>query len=153
MFFFIVTRRPPRSTLFPYTTLFRSDFCDGRHISPAPHAVWLRANATAKCLMLSPCSSADCVRLGSARWYRSEYAGLARLNRSCSHPAPLVRLHGKLRFEAPRVLAPGRSPPLPARLRPSRCWCEFALALPLPERVALDGRRFRSAISEKRIRR
>src|SRR5437763_13227041 len=25
MFFFLMTRRPPRSTLFPYTTLFRSD--------------------------------------------------------------------------------------------------------------------------------
>src|SRR5438876_10835832 len=25
MFFFFLTRRPPRSTLFPYTTLFRSD--------------------------------------------------------------------------------------------------------------------------------
>src|SRR5688572_31049416 len=24
MFFFLMTRRPPRSTLFPYTTLFRS---------------------------------------------------------------------------------------------------------------------------------
>src|SRR5436853_5022809 len=24
MFFFVMTRRPPRSTLFPYTTLFRS---------------------------------------------------------------------------------------------------------------------------------
>src|SRR5690349_23164896 len=24
MFFFLLTRRPPRSTLFPYTTLFRS---------------------------------------------------------------------------------------------------------------------------------
>src|SRR3712207_7513847 len=36
MFFFLMIRRPPRSTLFPYTTLFRSDgaiyalmkFCD-----------------------------------------------------------------------------------------------------------------------------
>src|SRR6266542_6593313 len=30
LFFFIMPRRPPRSTLFPYTTLFRSwlaDFC------------------------------------------------------------------------------------------------------------------------------
>src|SRR2546422_5368840 len=26
MFFFLMIRRPPRSTLFPYTTLFRSDF-------------------------------------------------------------------------------------------------------------------------------
>src|SRR5438067_6428881 len=25
MFFFLIIRRPPRSTLFPYTTLFRSD--------------------------------------------------------------------------------------------------------------------------------
>src|ERR1039458_10890219 len=26
VFFFLMIRRPPRSTLFPYTTLFRSDF-------------------------------------------------------------------------------------------------------------------------------
>src|SRR2546425_8321828 len=26
MFFFLMIRRPPRSTLFPYTTLFRSQF-------------------------------------------------------------------------------------------------------------------------------
>src|SRR5947208_10372728 len=28
-FFFYMVRRPPRSTLFPYTTLFRSDLNDG----------------------------------------------------------------------------------------------------------------------------
>src|SRR5256885_5002462 len=36
-FFFLMIRRPPRSTLFPYTTLFRSRFdglCLG--MSPAP---------------------------------------------------------------------------------------------------------------------
>src|SRR5690242_20856983 len=27
-FFFLMIRRPPRSTLFPYTTLFRSSNCD-----------------------------------------------------------------------------------------------------------------------------
>src|SRR5690348_18477331 len=27
LFFFLMVRRPPRSTLFPYTTLFRSAFC------------------------------------------------------------------------------------------------------------------------------
>src|SRR2546430_7313427 len=27
-FFFLMIRRPPRSTLFPYTTLFRSNGCD-----------------------------------------------------------------------------------------------------------------------------
>src|SRR2546430_8785986 len=30
-FFFLMIRRPPRSTLFPYTTLFRSDF--SRHVA------------------------------------------------------------------------------------------------------------------------
>src|SRR5207253_9591033 len=30
-FFFLMTRRPPRSTLFPYTTLFRSEEIE-RHI-------------------------------------------------------------------------------------------------------------------------
>src|SRR2546426_4911370 len=28
-FFFLMIRRPPRSTLFPYTTLFRSHLCRG----------------------------------------------------------------------------------------------------------------------------
>src|SRR3712207_7368103 len=34
LFFFLMIRRPPRSTLFPYTTLFRSDdgqSLDARH--------------------------------------------------------------------------------------------------------------------------
>src|SRR5437667_2793705 len=30
LFFFLMIRRPPRSTLFPYTTLFRSALLDGR---------------------------------------------------------------------------------------------------------------------------
>src|SRR2546429_9546272 len=33
-FFFLMIRRPPRSTLFPYTTLFRSDLPHfGQHVS------------------------------------------------------------------------------------------------------------------------
>src|SRR3712207_7820630 len=31
MFFFLMIRRPPRSTLFPYTTLFRSRWLPRRH--------------------------------------------------------------------------------------------------------------------------
>src|SRR5690348_17545939 len=31
VFFFLMIRRPPRSTLFPYTTLFRSDCRRRRH--------------------------------------------------------------------------------------------------------------------------
>src|ERR1017187_10704156 len=36
LFFFLMIRRPPRSALFPYTTLFRSEchhFCS-RHVQP-----------------------------------------------------------------------------------------------------------------------
>src|SRR3989441_8975512 len=41
-FFFLMIRRPPRSTLFPYTTLFRSPHVgpfgesEGAHLSPHP---------------------------------------------------------------------------------------------------------------------
>src|SRR5476649_3055148 len=35
-FFFLMIRRPPRSTLFPYTTLFRSN----GHFEEARKAVW-----------------------------------------------------------------------------------------------------------------
>src|SRR6266446_7841240 len=33
LFFFLMIRRPPRSTLFPYTTLFRSDQASLHHIT------------------------------------------------------------------------------------------------------------------------
>src|SRR5574340_1453669 len=36
-FFFLMIRRPPRSTLFPYTTLFRSD-CEPGRILPGQRA-------------------------------------------------------------------------------------------------------------------
>src|SRR2546429_6265146 len=36
MFFFLMIRRPPRSTLFPYTTLFRSQQVETRHRNEAP---------------------------------------------------------------------------------------------------------------------
>src|SRR5204863_9683720 len=36
-FFFLVIRRPPRSTLFPYTTLFRSDGGGGAQASAGAH--------------------------------------------------------------------------------------------------------------------
>src|SRR2546430_6852470 len=42
-FFFLMIRRPPRSTLFPYTTLFRSLLPLWRHVqdkSPATRSRW-----------------------------------------------------------------------------------------------------------------
>src|SRR2546425_4448532 len=37
-FFFLMIRRPPRSTLFPYTTLFRSPFTRSKSRASGPHA-------------------------------------------------------------------------------------------------------------------
>src|SRR5260221_11649352 len=39
LFFFLMIRRPPRSTLFPYTTLFRSATCGCRATSICSAAV------------------------------------------------------------------------------------------------------------------
>src|SRR2546427_9870303 len=50
-FFFLMIRRPPRSTLFPYTTLFRSDsvdvYVDEGFAPPAPGPAALRLYAVA----------------------------------------------------------------------------------------------------------
>src|SRR5260370_12045908 len=44
-FFFLMIRRPPRSTLFPYTTLFRSPAWRCSRRAPAPGARLRRARA------------------------------------------------------------------------------------------------------------
>src|SRR2546430_12466572 len=51
-FFFLMIRRPPRSTLFPYTTLFRSlgDRCSHasigvKSVAPVPGAICLMARS------------------------------------------------------------------------------------------------------------
>src|SRR6266704_5309503 len=41
IFFFLMIRRPPRSTLFPYTTLFRSPSCSRPRSQPSrPGVGW-----------------------------------------------------------------------------------------------------------------
>src|SRR3989442_5267114 len=39
LFFFLMIRRPPRSTLFPYTTLFRSEHA--RHVQERIEPEWI----------------------------------------------------------------------------------------------------------------
>src|ERR1039458_10696979 len=41
LFFFLMIRRPPRSTLFPYTTLFRSLERRGPHRFPIRSSDWI----------------------------------------------------------------------------------------------------------------
>src|SRR6201992_4460286 len=43
-FFFLMIRRPPRSTLFPYTTLFRSPRTSTRHRSSCTSVDWCCAH-------------------------------------------------------------------------------------------------------------
>src|SRR3712207_8978649 len=45
VFFFLMIRRPPRSTLFPYTTLFRSPRRRGLPAEPCPRAAHRRGAA------------------------------------------------------------------------------------------------------------
>src|SRR2546430_15846724 len=50
-FFFLMIRRPPRSTLFPYTTLFRSQPCEllePRVVAEARRLVRLQHSARAR---------------------------------------------------------------------------------------------------------
>src|SRR3712207_8647786 len=56
MFFFLMIRRPPRSTLFPYTTLFRSDQ-DANLIHTISPQIWQDDKITFLMLpiILSPC--------------------------------------------------------------------------------------------------
>src|ERR1039457_7466464 len=58
-FFFLMIRRPPRSTLFPYTTLFRSHIDRCRHACrhPAPSLYWRRSRSEEHTSELqSPCN-------------------------------------------------------------------------------------------------
>src|SRR2546429_7318953 len=47
-FFFLMIRRPPRSTLFPYTTLFRSPWSPGQALPRARARALVRASATTR---------------------------------------------------------------------------------------------------------
>src|SRR2546427_5788307 len=63
-FFFLMIRRPPRSTLFPYTTLFRS-----RRVLLDRHAVLgaLRIERRERGLSQGPCELAQCQDRKSTR--------------------------------------------------------------------------------------
>src|SRR5205809_8026858 len=47
-FFFLMIRRPPRSTLFPYTTLFRSEAATSGRPQPALSGTELATSTTIK---------------------------------------------------------------------------------------------------------
>src|SRR2546427_5918633 len=66
-------RRPPRSTLFPYTTLFRSDAVSSLGIADLPMDAWgvdLVVSGSQKGLMLPP-GVAFCA-LGEKAWAKAK---------------------------------------------------------------------------------
>src|SRR5258708_30661331 len=69
LFFFLMIRRPPRSTLFPYTTLFRSAMTGGAQSTLARHADWVlntRVEREACPLNLAPTADRKSTRLNSS---------------------------------------------------------------------------------------
>src|SRR5438477_10526981 len=97
-FFFLMIRRPPRSTLFPYTTLFRSDAREGSARHRARGARRLRPRI----------GSAQVERHRASRRRRREDRRLAARD-------PFQRNHGHVFQEARRDLAAGRREVLPRR--------------------------------------
>src|SRR5256885_17226758 len=71
-FFFLMIRRPPRSTLFPYTTLFRSRPSVPPPISYSPGPAAPRSGCSAPCRSCSVQPRAAAVPLSLRRCRRSE---------------------------------------------------------------------------------
>src|SRR5438093_11730743 len=65
LFFFLLIRRPPRSTLFPYTTLFRS--CPARDVAASTAAAAAPARTRAGALTASPGARAAASWCGDLR--------------------------------------------------------------------------------------
>src|SRR2546430_11063127 len=102
VFFFLMIRRPPRSTLFPYTTLFRSHAFDQpfhcRRLRPRVHAPPL-----AEVLDREPCHPVRFLPRGGARAVDS-------LNQD---PVPTRRVPAEVGRGGPRAVAhlPGAKGP------------------------------------------
>src|SRR3712207_7864447 len=68
LFFFLMIRRPPRSTLFPYTTLFRSGRTGGSH----PPSGWPRPRSSSRRSGFSGPSCSRRRRTGRSEEHTSE---------------------------------------------------------------------------------
>src|SRR5438874_9654716 len=87
LFFFLMIRRPPRSTLFPYTTLFRSEGLALRLRNPAPAARHRRAGHAARHPAPRP-GDRKSTRLNSSHVEISYAVFCLKKKRSTTHPLP-----------------------------------------------------------------
>src|SRR2546422_10140386 len=99
LFFFLMIRRPPRSTLFPYTTLFRSSSAPRHRTAPASRRTpwpWTTSRWTRGCR----------TRCGG---YRETDRTAGAAPAAPARPVPRVRLRGATRSEERRGGEEGRS--------------------------------------------
>src|SRR5690554_7625154 len=105
LFFFLMIRRPPRSTLFPYTTLFRSHIGTGNHAlggcvhhvedavrRPVPAAHGDRKSTRLNSSHVRISYAVFCLKKKNNRLYASHHS---------TH-------HNQLRQHSPRTLRPQR---------------------------------------------
>src|SRR2546422_5179973 len=95
-------RRPPRSTLFPYTTLFRSGLPTNGRVEAAAMA---RLRATARATDLRPRRDRKSTRLNSSHGYISYAVFCLKKKKTPRKPAP------KPHREHPRTQHPESAPP------------------------------------------
>src|SRR6202012_5433751 len=91
-FFFLMIRRPPRSTLFPYTTLFRSS-----HLGAAPDPGGLPGflrSAAAETIVLAERGAHPARAAAQGGKHRGGHAGLTGLRVSERHRAELMSASG-----------------------------------------------------------
>src|SRR3712207_7209994 len=101
-FFFLMIRRPPRSTLFPYTTLFRSALggnWGSDPVSVADHGIW----APRPCRLcfglepgqppLSPAADRKSTRLNSSHANISYAVFCLKKKKNTCHKYPLLYTH------------------------------------------------------------
>src|ERR1043166_3877747 len=99
-FFFLMIRRPPRSTLFPYTTLFRSpaSLLTARRYLQVVHAPEQLASSPRQ--HFSPVTSPRC-RRAPRQWAKRLCAATTPVGAARRHAGTLVALLARRRREQP----------------------------------------------------
>src|SRR6266704_353503 len=121
LFFFLMIRRPPRSTLFPYTTLFRSP---ARPASPARYSLFPRM----KRFRSRPGAATVRARL---RWGTSGLsAGISRCSESeLSRPEAPVPRFIVVTLRIPRRMREDETKPARVLRQPPECQGVFEFGL------------------------
>src|SRR2546426_12063357 len=128
-------RRPPRSTLFPYTTLFRSESGRASAVSERPELLGIRSQAAAA---RTAHSSVSLIGARPPRCVPSRRLGLLQLLFSgLDHPVRHLRRHLLIHVE----LRPVRPPPVRQRVRSEEHTSELQSPCNLVCRLLLEKKK------------